>query len=136
MEITFTLAEIDNTAQIVARHINGRKHIAFDAPMGTGKTTFIKALCRCWGVNEEVNSPTFAIVNEYEGRDGTTIYHFDFYRIRTPQEALDFGYYDYIDSGNICLMEWPGCIKDILPDDTITVHIEQADDGARRIVIP
>jgi hypothetical protein len=88
---------------------------------------------RCNGsVTEEVNSPTFAIVNEYEGTKGV-IYHFDFYRINRPEEALDFGLYDYFDSGNPCLMEWPECIEPLLPDDTIKIEISVIDNNTRQI---
>ncbi len=84
------------------------------------------------GVEEEVNSPTFALVNEYEGRDGL-IYHFDFYRIKSPQEALDLGLWDYLDSGCPCIMEWPECIEKLLPDDCLRINIENIDADTRRI---
>ena len=107
---------------------------AFYGQMGAGKTTLIKAICQQLGVTEEANSPTFAIVNEYESQKGA-IYHFDFYRINRPEEALDFGLFDYFDSGNICLMEWPECIEPLLPDDTIKIQISVIDDNTRKITI-
>lgn len=134
MQITYTLDQIDSAARTVAQAVGRSRHIAFDAPMGTGKTTFIKALCRYWGVREEVNSPTFAIVNEYESTQGP-IYHFDFYRIRTPQEAIDLGLFDYIDSPGICLFEWPECVENLLPDDTLTIQITQIDTLTRRLTL-
>lgn len=134
MQIEYSLSEIADVAHRVVQALGNRKHIAFDAPMGAGKTTFIKALCKVLGVDEEVNSPTFAIVNEYSSAHGS-IYHFDFYRVRTPQEALDFGFYDYIDSGNLCLMEWPECIEPLLPDDLTHVRIETLGNDTRRLTI-
>lgn len=134
MELTYTLSEIDHVARRIADMLAGRTHIAFYAPMGAGKTTLIKALCRHLGVVEEVNSPTFAIVNEYRAASGP-IYHFDFYRLRSAAEALDIGFYDYIDSPHLCLMEWPECIAGLLPDDTVDIHIEHIDTHTRRIKI-
>lgn len=102
--------------------------------MGAGKTTFIAALCRVLGVDAlAVSSPTFALVNEYRTKDGESIYHFDFYRIETPSEALDIGFYEYIDSGNLCLMEWPGNIAGLLPEETLIVRISVSPDGTRTL---
>lgn len=108
--------------------------MAFHAPMGAGKTTFITALCRVLGVREDaVSSPTFAIVNEYRSPSRGSIFHFDFYRIEKPSEALDIGFYDYIDSGCLCLMEWPENIEEILPEETLHVHIRVLPDESRVI---
>src|SRR5688572_27651023 len=81
---------------------NGKKIFAFYAEMGAGKTTFIKGLCECLGCTELVSSPTFSIVNEYEGSDKQVIYHFDFYRIKNEAEAADIGFEEYLDSGGYC----------------------------------
>lgn len=94
----------------------------FDAPMGAGKTTFIKALCRELGVEENVSSPTFSIINEYHSPIGP-IYHFDFYRIKEEQEAYDMGYEEYFYSGNYCFVEWPQKISNILPEDALLIEI-------------
>ena len=100
--------------------------------MGAGKTTFIKALCEELGVTDVVNSPTFAIINEYAaGKE--KIYHFDFYRINKPEEALDFGYEDYFYSGSFCFVEWPEKIADLLPQDTLKLYITEEADGSREI---
>ena len=107
--------------------------IAFYGGMGAGKTTFITALCRELGVTEPVTSPTFAIVNEYIVNDGSSVYHFDFYRIKRLEEAYDMGFEDYLYSGNLCLIEWPELIEDLLPDDALRVHITVNDDGTRTI---
>ena len=88
---------------------------------------------RLMGVGDEVASPTFTIVNEYRAADGQAVYHFDFYRIEKLQEVLDIGYEEYIDSDGLCLMEWPEKIEDILPEDTLKVHIEEQPDGSRAV---
>ena len=106
---------------------------AFYGSMGAGKTTFIKAICQELGVTDDVvASPTFAIVNEYEGSDGP-IYHFDFYRIKKISEAQDMGCEDYFYSGSPCFIEWPELIEPLLPDDTVRVKIEEQPDGARSV---
>ena len=110
---------------------------AFYGEMGAGKTTFINALCRRLGVEDDMtNSPSFAIINEY--RSDTTaelIYHFDLYRLENIDEALEIGVEDYFDSGALCFLEWPERIADILPDDTVRVDIRVNDDLSRDIII-
>jgi tRNA threonylcarbamoyladenosine biosynthesis protein TsaE len=110
---------------------------AFYGDMGAGKTTFINALCRRLGVEDDVtNSPSFAIINEY--RSDTTaelIYHFDLYRLDDIDEALEIGVEDYFDSGALCFLEWPERIEDILHDDTVRVDIRVNDDNSRDIII-
>ncbi|MDR2087301.1 MAG: tRNA (adenosine(37)-N6)-threonylcarbamoyltransferase complex ATPase subunit type 1 TsaE [Dysgonamonadaceae bacterium] len=123
-------------AQEFIRQMNDRTVFAFTGRMGSGKTTFIKALCEALGVTEVINSPTFAIVNEYRlEKTGRLIYHFDFYRIGSAQEAIDMGAPDYFDSGDCCFIEWPEKIESLLPDLTVFVTIEEQDDGARVITI-
>lgn len=110
---------------------------AFYGDMGAGKTTFINALSRALGVEEDATgSPSFAIVNEY--RSDTTaelIYHFDLYRLESVEEALDLGVEDYFDSGALCLIEWPERIDDILPDDTVKVTVSVTPDGQRTLTV-
>lgn len=114
--------------------IGDNRLIAFYAPMGAGKTTFISAICRHLGVREDaVGSPTFAIINEYRTASGESIYHFDFYRITKPSEALDVGLYDYLDSGSLCFMEWPENVEDLLPEETLRVRIEVNPDQSRTV---
>jgi tRNA threonylcarbamoyladenosine biosynthesis protein TsaE len=128
------LQDLDRAAGEFLEAIGDHKLIAFYAPMGAGKTTFTTALCRQLGVNEDaVSSPTFAIVNEYRTGNGEPMYHFDFYRITKTEEALDIGFYDYIDSGCLCIMEWPENIGDILPDETLHVTIKVNPDESRTI---
>ena len=108
----------------------------FYGKMGAGKTTFIKALCKELGVEDEVNSPTFAIINEY--RSATTaelIYHFDFYRIKKLDEVYDLGYEDYFYSGALCFIEWPELIEELLPLDAKKVSITENSDGTRTITL-
>ncbi|MBJ2188887.1 MAG: tRNA (adenosine(37)-N6)-threonylcarbamoyltransferase complex ATPase subunit type 1 TsaE [Muribaculaceae bacterium] len=109
----------------------------FTGEMGAGKTTFISALCAALGVDpEEANSPSFAIANEY--RSETTaelIYHFDLYRLESLEEVMDIGFEDYLDSGALCLIEWPEKVADILPDDTVRVNIRVNDDNSRDLII-
>ena len=128
------LAQLDQAALAFLQALGGHNLVAFYAPMGAGKTTFITAVCKALGVEEDaISSPTFAIVNEYRGRGGRPIFHFDFYRIEQPAEALDIGLYDYLDSGELCLMEWPENVETLLPEETLQVHIEVAPDGSRTL---
>lgn len=128
------LEDLDRAANRFLEETVGRPLIAFYAPMGAGKTTFTTALCRRLGVREDaVSSPTFAIVNEYRTGSGEPMYHFDFYRIAKPTEALDIGFYDYIDSGSLCIMEWPENIEELLPEETLRVRISVLPDGTRRL---
>ena len=102
--------------------------------MGAGKTTFIKVLCEELGVEDVITSPTFAIVNEYTIEErGESIYHFDFYRIKRLEEVYDMGYEDYFYSGNLCLIEWPELIEEILPNEAIRVTIAEQPDGSRSL---
>ena len=126
------LKDIERAAKEFLEEISGHSLIAFYAPMGAGKTTFTTALCKELGVSSDaVSSPTFAIVNEYRARGGEPVFHFDFYRLKGPAEALDIGFYDYVDSGCLCLMEWPENIEEILPEETLKVGIEVQHDGSR-----
>lgn len=124
-------------AKEFAALMDDRTVYAFSGEMGAGKTTFIGALCKELGVEDDfAGSPTFSIINEY--RSDTTaelIYHFDLYRIESIDEAFDIGFEDYFDSGALCLLEWPERIADILPNDTVDVRITVNDDGSHTISI-
>ena len=130
-----SLEGIDAAAQQFAAAIGDSRVVAFYGSMGAGKTTFISALCRFYGVVDDVCSPTFTIVNEYLTDGGERIYHFDFYRIDNPAEAVDIGFGEYVYSGCLCLIEWPEKIGPLLPDDTLVVRIEAQEDGSRVIEI-
>lgn len=107
--------------------------VLFHGEMGAGKTTFIKAICEALGVTENVSSPTFSIVNEYRSGNGKPIYHFDFYRLNNEQEALDIGTLEYFESGNICLIEWPSQIPNLLPEQYMQINIV-AGEGENRFI--
>lgn len=107
--------------------------ISFWGGLGAGKTTFIRALCQQLGVTDTVTSPTFSLINEYHSKGGDIVYHFDFYRLTTLQEATDIGVEDYFCSPNLCLIEWPALVTPLLPDDTLDVAIEVNSDGRRML---
>jgi tRNA threonylcarbamoyladenosine biosynthesis protein TsaE len=123
------LDHIHEAAREFIAQIGDRRVFAFYGKMGAGKTTFVKAVCEELGVEDVITSPTFAIVNEYKGAD--TIYHFDFYRIKKLEEVYDMGYEDYFYSGNLCFIEWPELIEELLPDDAVCVNIVEQSDGSR-----
>jgi tRNA threonylcarbamoyladenosine biosynthesis protein TsaE len=128
------LNTIDTIAREFIKHLGNSRVLAFYGSMGAGKTTFIKAICKQMEVTDQVNSPTFAIVNEYKTRVGSKVCHFDFYRIKNLEEAFDFGYEDYFYSGDYCFIEWPELIEPILPENTLKITIHVNDDGSRTII--
>lgn len=117
------LNQLSSVAKALLNFSGDEKILIFEGEMGAGKTTFIKAICNELGVKETVSSPTFSIVNEYATID-RVIYHFDFYRIKNLQEAYDIGYEEYFYSGNLCLIEWPERVEDLLPENYIKVEIK------------
>ena len=136
MEIRIkSIEDIAVAAKEFVAAMGERKVFAFYGKMGAGKTTFIKAVCEELRVQDVINSPTFAIVNEYVDGKGEPVYHFDFYRIKNQQEVMDLGYEDYVYSGHVCFMEWPELIENLLPDDAVKVTIEEEIDGGRVLVV-
>ena len=152
------LSQIRQAAREFISHMGNHTVFAFYGKMGAGKTTFIKAICEELGVEEVITSPTFAIVNEYtaspgpsEGGEtlpnsedasissplgrsgGVPIYHFDFYRIKRLEEVYDMGYEDYFYSGALCFIEWPELAEELLPEDAVSVRIEEQPDGSRLV---
>ena len=134
MEIRInSLESIRESARQFVDAMEDNTVFAFYGKMGAGKTTFVKALCETMGVTDTVNSPTFAIVNEYNTPSGVPIYHFDFYRIKQLAEVYDMGYEDYFYGQGICFIEWPELIEELLPEDTVCITIEELPDGSRMI---
>ena len=129
------LEHIREAARQFIAAMGDRKVFAFYGSMGAGKTTFVKAVCEELGVEDVITSPTFAIINEYQSREGDTIYHFDFYRIKKLEEVYDMGYEDYFYSGALCFIEWPELIEDLLPEDAVKVSITEKEDGSRAVSI-
>jgi tRNA threonylcarbamoyladenosine biosynthesis protein TsaE len=125
------LDKLSEAAEWLWSHLKKERLLAFEGEMGAGKTTIIQALCKLLGVRSEVTSPTFALVNEYPSKQGFAIYHFDFYRIDDPIEALDFGLEEYLSSGGLCLMEWSEKVEVFLPKSLRKVLIEVMPDQAR-----
>jgi tRNA threonylcarbamoyladenosine biosynthesis protein TsaE len=117
------LSDLENVVTEMLGFARQSKIFAFYGAMGAGKTTLIKQFCRRMQVTDEVNSPTFSIVNEYVTPENESIYHFDFYRINKQEEAYDIGYENYFYGGNLCLIEWPEKIEQLLPDNFVKVSI-------------
>lgn len=134
MEITInSIDEIAQAARDFKAGIGDHRVIAFHGEMGAGKTTFIKALCAEFGVTDNVASPTFAIINEYLTGDGSTIYHFDLYRMETIADLQNIGVEDYFYSGNFCLVEWPELAEPLFPNNVLNVTITVLPDKTRKI---
>lgn len=133
IEITVkNLSELPEAATQILEEAKGNRIFLFYANMGMGKTTLIKGICKQLGVDENVSSPTFSIVNEYEA-EGKKIYHFDFYRLKDEHEAFDLGYEEYFYSGNYCFVEWPDKIENLLPEDAVSVYIKGNNEDERTI---
>jgi tRNA threonylcarbamoyladenosine biosynthesis protein TsaE len=126
------ISELASAAKQLLSAYPDKKIIAFYGEMGAGKTTFIKLLCKTLGVADSVSSPTFSIVNEYLSVECGKIFHFDFYRIKSANEAYDMGYEDYFYSNAYCFIEWPERVEELLPPDYLKVAI--AVNGQQRIL--
>ncbi len=138
MPTTVHAYRVDELSRVAAQLLEthpGKRIFAFYGGMGAGKTTLIKRLAERLRVTDNVSSPTFAIINEYLTESDHRIYHFDFYRIKDLQEAMDLGYEDYFYSGDYCFVEWPEIIEALLPDDTVRVKINVDEDSGRRSFI-
>lgn len=125
-----SLSELERVAEEILSALGERRVVLLRGGMGAGKTTLVSRIASKLGAEDTVTSPTFALVNEYEGRDGT-IYHFDFYRINRVEEVFDLGYEEYFYSGELCFVEWPEMVEGLLPDDAMQVRITVGDDQKR-----
>lgn len=125
-----SLSELERVAEEILSALGERRVVLLRGGMGAGKTTLVSRIAAKLGAEDTVTSPTFALVNQYEGRDGT-IYHFDFYRINRVEEVFDLGYEEYFYSGELCFVEWPEMVEGLLPDDAMQVRITVGDDQKR-----
>lgn len=130
-----SLDDLKRVAKAVMESLEGRNVVALCGAMGAGKTTLVSALMEFLGSEDTVTSPTFALVNQYATADAEVVYHFDFYRINRIEEVFDMGYEEYFYSGNLCLVEWPELIEDLLPEDAMVVRIEILSPTERKFTI-
>lgn len=130
-----SLSELSDVAQVILDELRGRTIVLFRAEMGAGKTTLIREILALKGSVDTVTSPTFAIINEYCDGQGEPIYHFDMYRISKVEEAFDFGCEEYLSSGDLCIIEWPEMIEDLLPADAMTIEIKVDSPKQRTFII-
>ncbi len=128
------IEELDLAAHQLLENYAADRVFLFYGKMGAGKTTLINALCKALAVQDSTSSPTFSIVNEYASATGS-IYHFDFYRLKEEEEALDLGYEEYFYSGDYCFVEWPEKIPNLLPEGAIHIHLEVVSPTTRKIIV-
>ena len=134
MELIYSLTEINYISKKISKQLNN-PIVLFKGPMGSGKTTLIKSICKYLNFNDNISSPTFSLVNTYENSTNNIIYHFDLFRIKNLEEALDIGIEEYLDSGNKCFIEWPEKINELLDFKCTTIEMSVVDDNKRRIKI-
>lgn len=133
-ERRFYIGEINVVAKEFIEAMGKDRIFLFEGEMGAGKTTFIAEVCKQLGAIDDFGSPTFSLVNEYADSKGNPIYHFDFYRIDSPQEALDMGVEEYFNSGELCLVEWPDRLGSLSPEEAKTVAIKINQDDSRTLI--
>ena len=129
----FDLKELPEAAKAFIKDIGEDRIFLFEGEMGSGKTTFIAEVCRQLGADDDFGSPTFSLVNEYRDKSGSPIYHFDLYRLESPQEALEMGVEEYFNSGDLCLVEWPDRLGELSPEEARVVKISVNEDDTRNI---
>lgn len=135
MTITYSLDEIEQVAKQLLSIPHLKKVITFNAEMGAGKTTLIKAIVKELGVLDNSSSPTFSLVNEYQTNNGETVYHFDLYRLNSEEEAYDMGVDEYFYSGNWCFIEWPEKTPNLIPINHASISIKVLKDGKRELIV-
>lgn len=134
MNITVSsVKELEKASDIFIKEIGENRIFSFYGSMGAGKTTFIKSICEKMGIKDVINSPSFSIINEYTLPNGNPVYHFDFYRLNKIEEACQLGYEEYFYSGNLCFIEWPEKIQEIIPEESINVTIDVLKNKNRHI---
>lgn len=134
LEIEFSLSQINDVAQQIIKNLK-YNCVLFVAEMGTGKTTLINTICKELKIKDHASSPTFSIVNEYQTKDEKTIFHFDLYRLKSIEEALDMGIEEYLYSNNLCFIEWPEKINVLLPNAYHTIKLELCSNGNRKLIL-
>ena len=134
MNTNYYLDQVPDIAKMILESVTN-KTLLFYGEMGTGKTTLIKELIKQLGVMDIVNSPTFSLINEYLSPNGESIYHFDFYRIEDEVEAYDIGIEEYFSNNSWCFIEWPGKVENLLPLDSVAIHLTINMDNTRNIQI-
>ena len=132
MNKDYHLDQVPDVAKMILESVKN-KTLLFYGEMGTGKTTLIKELIKQLGITDVVSSPTFSLVNEYQSKNGESIYHFDFYRIEDEEEAYDIGIEEYFSSNSWCFIEWPGKVENLLPLDSVAIHLSINMDDTRNI---
>lgn len=132
MDKSYSLENLSEIATAVIASVKN-KTLLFYGEMGVGKTTLIKEICKLLGVLDNISSPTFSLVNEYQTKNNESIFHFDFYRIEEEEEALDMGIDDYFYNNNWCLIEWPENVENLLPLEAVEIHLSVLEDGQRNI---
>ncbi|MFN6088766.1 MAG: tRNA (adenosine(37)-N6)-threonylcarbamoyltransferase complex ATPase subunit type 1 TsaE [Cyclobacteriaceae bacterium] len=133
LDKVFGLQDLDTISKDIIRSAKGLSVWLINGEMGAGKTTLVKSICRELSVNEVVSSPTFSIINEYKTSQGKSIFHFDFYRLKSELEAYDIGVNEYFESGNICLVEWAEKIPSLIPDHYFEITLQISDPTSRAI---
>lgn len=127
--------DLPDAAEALLDALGGRTVVALRGEMGAGKTTLVGAILARLGSADTVTSPTFALINQYRTAAGRPVHHFDFYRIDRIEEAYDFGYEEYFYSGDLCLVEWPEKIEELLPGDAMNVRIRVDGETERTLEI-
>lgn len=133
MKLDFRIEEMPQVAKAFIEAIGDDRIFLFEGEMGAGKTTFISEVCRQLGADDDLGSPTFSLVNEYQDANGNPIYHFDLYRIESARELIDMGAEEYFYSGAICFVEWPDRLGALVPEEARVVTINMNPDGSRSI---
>lgn len=132
MNKSYSLENLSEIATAVIASVKN-KTLLFYGEMGVGKTTLIKEICKQLGVLDNISSPTFSLVNEYQTKNNESIFHFDFYRIEEEEEALDMGIEDYFYNNDWCLIEWPENVENLLPLEAVEIHLSVLENGQRNI---